>query len=301
MTWSGVAAGIPAFNTKGNVNMAASFEEFTPEHDFLICFDSDGTVMDTMAVKHIRCLGPALVEEWDLNAWEGPILQLWNQINLYQITRGINRFKALALALRAIHEAYTPIDGLPELEAWVSSGDALSGDALQRMTMKPCNSIFHKALHWTEIVNKKISELPLSDKKPFPGAVPGLEAASEFADIAVISTANRVALMEEWGEYGLLNFANVILAQDSGNKPHCIKALLDKGYQADHVLMVGDALGDLEAAKENHIYFYPMLCRHEKESWDELWDVGYTKFITSCYAHYEEARLKKFFQNLDAE
>lgn len=28
-------------------------------HPFLLCFDSDGTVMDTMGVKHERCFGPA--------------------------------------------------------------------------------------------------------------------------------------------------------------------------------------------------------------------------------------------------
>lgn len=42
--------------------MAASLDEFIPKHNYLICFDSDGTVMDTMTVKHNQCLCPALIE-----------------------------------------------------------------------------------------------------------------------------------------------------------------------------------------------------------------------------------------------
>ena len=73
--------------------------EFTPRHDFLICVDSDGCAVDTMDVKHKRCFGPCMVAEWGLQQWETPILERWNEINLYTMTRGINRFKGLAMAL----------------------------------------------------------------------------------------------------------------------------------------------------------------------------------------------------------
>lgn len=279
--------------------MLLPLREFVPQHDYLICFDSDGTVMDTMTVKHSQCLGPALIKEWRLENWEGPVLQLWYEINLYQITRGVNRFKALALALRAVNDAYTPINGLLEYEAWISSEAVLSGYSLKQLAADGHSDILSKALHWSETVNKKISTLSLESKKPFPGAAQGLEAASQFADIAVISTANRDALMEEWGEYALLDYANVILAQDSGGKAYCINELLRKGYAPDHVLMVGDAPGDLDAAKENGVCFYPMLCRHEEECWIKLRNEGYRKFTAAAYTAYEKDRLDAFFQNLN--
>ena len=53
------------------------------ETDFLVCVDSDGCAMDTMDIKHIRCFGPCMVKEWKLEAWEGQILDRWNEINLY--------------------------------------------------------------------------------------------------------------------------------------------------------------------------------------------------------------------------
>lgn len=281
--------------------MAASLDEFIPKHSYLICFDSDGTVMDTMTVKHNQCLCPALIEVWELNSWEKPVKQLWDDINLHKITRGVNRFKALALVLRAINDQYTPINGLSDLEAWVSSGTTLSGDALGPLAANSDSEMLKKAFHWAETVDQKIGLIPLADKRPFPGAAQGLKAASQFADIAVISTANRTALLEEWGKYDLLDYANVILAQDSGSKEHCISELLKKDYHKSHVLMVGDAPGDMNAAKQNKVYFYPMLCGHEEECWAELKDTGYGKLRSAVYEPYEASRVDAFFQNLNVK
>ena len=49
-----------------------NLEQFTRKKDFLICVDSDGCAMDTMDIKHFRCFGPCLVEEWNLKDWETP-------------------------------------------------------------------------------------------------------------------------------------------------------------------------------------------------------------------------------------
>ena len=106
------------------------FETFVRRHNYLVCVDSDGCAMDTMNCKHIHCFGPCMVTEWALDAWKEPILHRWNEINLYQMTRGINRFKGLAMALTEIHDQYTPIPGLDALQAWVETTKALSNDAL---------------------------------------------------------------------------------------------------------------------------------------------------------------------------
>ena len=82
--------------------MANDLDIFVPKHDFLICVDSDGCAMDTMDVKHYRCFGPCMVDEWGLEEWREPILRRWNDVNLYTMTRGVNRFKALAICLDEI-------------------------------------------------------------------------------------------------------------------------------------------------------------------------------------------------------
>ena len=55
--------------------MANDLDIFVPKHDFLICVDSDGCAMDTMDVKHYRCFGPCMVDEWGLEEWREPILR----------------------------------------------------------------------------------------------------------------------------------------------------------------------------------------------------------------------------------
>lgn len=64
--------------------------DYKKKKDFLVCVDSDGCAMDTMDIKHIRCFGPCMVDEWELGQWRDEILARWNEINLYTMTRGIN-------------------------------------------------------------------------------------------------------------------------------------------------------------------------------------------------------------------
>ena len=80
--------------------MGDVFENFQKKQEYLICIDSDGCAMDTMDIKHFKCFGPCMVKEWGLEPWKEALLKRWNEVNLYSMTRGINRFKALAIVLR---------------------------------------------------------------------------------------------------------------------------------------------------------------------------------------------------------
>ena len=76
------------------------FDSFERKHDFLVCVDSDGCVMDTMNCKHFHCFGPCMVTEWCLEEWKEEILDRWNVINLFSMTRGINRFQGFGYGSR---------------------------------------------------------------------------------------------------------------------------------------------------------------------------------------------------------
>lgn len=279
--------------------MAETLSCFKPTQNHLICVDSDGCAMDTMDIKHFRCFGPCMVKEWNLEPWAKPILQRWNQINLYTMTRGINRFKGLALALREINQRYTAIDGILDLEAWVDTAPELSNAALEQKIQSEKCPIFHKALRWSQAVNAAINALPEDTKKPFPGAAEGLAAAHEFADVAVVSSANREAVLEEWARWNLLDQVDVLCCQDSGSKAHCIAMLKEKGYSPDHILMVGDAPGDKAAAERNGVYYYPILVRHEAESWKEFRDTALEAFRTQ-YKAYGDKKAHAFLENLNS-
>lgn len=141
-----------------------TLQDFAKQRDFLVCVDSDGCAMDTMDVKHIRCFGPCLVREWGLEAWTEPILKRWNEINLYSMTRGINRFKALAEFLGETNAWYTPIEGVEELVAWIGSAPELSNAALAEAVKTARGPALAKALSWSKAVNAAIDALPESER-----------------------------------------------------------------------------------------------------------------------------------------
>lgn len=230
--------------------MKSPFDDFKKKKDYLICVDSDGCVMDTMDIKHIQCFGPRMVDEWHLDEWRGDILKRWNEINLYTMTRGINRFKGLAIALTEINGKYVAIQDIEQFSDWVSKAPELSNRAVEKMYKDTGIGIFNKALSWSISVNNSINALPQEKKKPFEGVAEGLRAAGRVADVAVVSSANRDAVEEEWELYHLLEHVDILLCQDAGSKAHCIEELRKKGYAPGHVLMVGDAPGDRQAAIE---------------------------------------------------
>ena len=273
-------------------------QHFTPAKAWLVCVDSDGCAMDTMDIKHFRCFGPCMVEEWNLQKWEKTILERWNEINLYSMTRGVNRFKGLAMALTEINRTYCPIEGVEELTEWVQSAPELSNRAVEQAAAIAKGPCLAKALAWSQKVNAAIDALPESEKNPFPGAAEGLEAAHAVADVAVVSSANREAVEEEWARCGLLDKVDVVCCQDTGSKADCIAALLGKGYAHDHVVMVGDAPGAKTAAEKNGVWFYPILVRHEAESWRELASEGLERFRQDDFAPYAETKGQQFEQNL---
>lgn len=261
-----------------------TLQEFTKRKDYLICVDSDGCAMDTMDVKHKRCFGPCMVEEWGLQPWAEPILARWDAVNLYTMTRGINRFKGLAIVLREVDARYTRIDGLDEFTDWAERAAELSNTALAEAARTAQGPCLAKALHWSQTLNAAIDALPESEKKPFAGVAEGLAAAHAVADVAVVSSANREAVEEEWARCGLLDSVDVLCCQDSGSKAACIAALLAKGYAADHILMVGDAPGDRDAARKNGVLFYPILVRHEADSWASFPGTVLPAFLNGSYA-----------------
>ncbi|MDO4321312.1 MAG: HAD hydrolase-like protein [Lachnospiraceae bacterium] len=282
--------------------MASVFDRFEKNKEYLICVDSDGCAMDTMNSKHIKCFGPCMVEEWGLKEWEEAILARWNDINLYTMTRGINRFQGLLKALKEIDGQYVPIEGLDDLEQWVENTPELSNGSLKKEIERTGSAVLKKALRWSEAVNTSIQMLDEKDKQPFAGVKEALSHAHRFADIAIVSSANLQAVMEEWDVHGLLEHTDIVLAQDAGSKAYCIGELLKKGYEKDKVLMTGDAPGDYKAAQSNGVFYYPILVRHEAESWAEFKETAVSRLSGGSYeGAYQQEKVDAFLRNLGAE
>lgn len=261
----------------------------------LVCIDSDGCAMDTMTIKHLKCFGPCMVEEWGLEEYKQPILDKWNDINLYTKTRGINRFKGLVKILEFVNENYREIDDIKTLRDWTIETPALSENALRERIAKGSALILEKALSWSIKTNLAIDALLPEEKKAFKYVRESILKAKENCDIAIVSSANRKAMEEEWNREGLMPYISHCLAQDSGTKEICLKKLKELGYES--ILMVGDALGDLEAARNAGVLFYPILCRSEEESWQEFYNDVVEEFLNDEYQ--QDKYIDGFIANLE--
>ena len=278
-----------------------TINEFVKRKDFLICVDSDGCAMDTMDIKHKKCFGPCLIKEWGLEKWEKEVLERWNEINLYSVSRGINRFKGLAIILSEVNDKIIGIDGLQDLLAWVNSTKETSNASVKREIERTGSQCLKKALNWSLALNRAIDGLSDGDKKPFEGVKETLEKMHTFADVAIVSSANNSAVVEEWTKYGLINSVDVIMTQEDGSKAHCIAAMKEKGYKEGKVLMVGDADGDCKAAEANGVYFYPILVKHEPDSWKRLKIEALGLFADGRLdGEYRQRLIDEFYKNFGA-
>ena len=280
--------------------MAMELENFKRKKEFLVCIDSDGCAIDSMNIKHINCFGPRMIDEWNLYQWSGEILESWNRVNLFSMTRGINRFKGLLMALREIDEKYIRVEDLSSFAAWVETTNELSNNSLSRaIEEKPDSICLKKALAWSNAVNESIKKLPEEEVLPFGMVKEALIFAHEMADIAIVSSANLGAIMDEWERHRLLPHVDLVLAQNAGTKAYCIQALLKKGYDPNKVVMCGDAPGDMDAAKVNGVFYYPIKVGFEKESWMEFIDVGFGKLLDGSYSgEYQSQKIDEFINNL---
>ncbi|MDO5375055.1 MAG: HAD family hydrolase [Staphylococcus rostri] len=277
--------------------MNTSLNAFKPKYQHLICVDSDGCGMDTMTIKHEQAFGPAIIDIWpNLAPYREQILQRWNAFNLYEITRGINRFKGLNKMLSELHESGITVDGYEDIKHWVETTPIFSNPELMRAIFKnPNKQGLKHMLAWSNKVNERINALP--SLGPFPNVNTALAYAYKFADIAIVSSANLSAVDEEWTSHGLSKYVTGMFAQEAGTKEHCINTLKSH-YPQGQVLMIGDAKGDLDAAAHNDVYFYPILAGHEASSWLSFKNVYADHFRLNQFdASMQEQLTEQFYNN----
>ena len=281
--------------------MKREFREYQKIKDYLICVDSDGSAMNTMEIKHVSCFGPCLVEEWGLQAYEKQILWLWNVVNLYSINRGVNRFVGLQLVLEYIDKNITPIEELDVLGHWVETTPELSNAALIRYLEDDYSHILPKVLRWSQSVSQRISMIPVDSRRPYDGVAEALLAAHEDSDIVVVSSANPDAMYEEWELHGLAYFVNLILNQNIGSKEFCVSELIKRGYDPEKVIMIGDAMEDLDVAKTCGVCFYPIILYKEAASWQRFEMEALERFYDGTYVgEYQDKLIDDFVQALSA-
>jgi phosphoglycolate phosphatase-like HAD superfamily hydrolase len=233
---------------------------------------------------------------WDLQAVSKYARDAAEFVNLYSKWRGINRFPALLMTFDLLAERHevqkrrVKIPSVPNLREWVKKETKLANPALEAAVTSTRHSDLVQALAWSKAVNESV-EKTVRGVPPFPFVRESLQKLAELADIIVVSATPGEALKREWEEHGIAQFARAICGQEVGTKKQMLGWVTADRYAPNHVLMIGDAPGDLDAARANSALFYPINPGDEDSSWERFCKVAFDTFTHGDYAGEYEAKL----------
>lgn len=279
-------------------------KEFKKENDFLIGIDSDGCAFDTMEIKHKECFIPNIINEWGLQAVSKYAREAAEFVNLYSRWRGINRFPALLMVFDLLDDrdevkkrGFTS-PKVDSLRRWVETESKLGNPALEAAVAAGGDEILRRTLKWSNAVNETVEKI-VRGVPPYPYAGKSFEKITGFADVIVVSATPGEALVREWEEHDIAKFVKVIAGQEMGKKEEHLKFAKQGRYEDEKVLMVGDASGDMKAAKANNVLFYPIIPGQEDESWQRFHDEAFDRFIKGEYkGSYEDGLINQFLSFL---
>jgi phosphoglycolate phosphatase-like HAD superfamily hydrolase len=275
--------------------------------EFFIGFDSDGCVFDTMEIKHKECFCPNYIKFFELQPVSKYARDIWDFVNLYSKSRGCNRFIALIEGFRLLDERKEVqrrnfhVKDISPLKEWVKKETMLGNPALEKYAAEVKDPFIDLTLKWSKEVNRTIGEM-VYGIAPFPFVQECLAQIMGKADAIVVSQTPVEALEREWEENNIDSFVNFIAGQEYGTKTEHIKYAAGGKYPGNKILMVGDAPGDLKAAKSNGALFFPINPGKEEESWERLSKEGLKRFFKGDFnGSYQDELLFEFDKYLPDE
>lgn len=274
--------------------------ELQPTREFFIGIDSDGCVFDSMEPKQKEFFCPNVIRFFGLLPVSKIARETWEFVNLYSQTRGINRFLALIDCFKLLQERpevkerNISIPDMASLIEWTEKETKLGNPVLESYASTVNNPQIDLVLKWSKTVNKEIGEW-IKGLVPFPNFKESLEKLVRKADAIVVSQTPVEALRREWEENDIAKYVRAIAGQEYGTKAEHLTLAAKNKYPDDKILMIGDAPGDLKAAKTNGVLFFPVNPGYEEKSWDRFSKEALNKFFTGTYeGEYENSLIEEF-------
>jgi phosphoglycolate phosphatase-like HAD superfamily hydrolase len=282
------------------MNPHEQLTKLIPQKEFFIGIDSDGCAFDTMEIKQKECFCPNFIKYFKMQPVSKYARETWEFVNLYSTTRGCNRFIAVNETLRLLAERpeikarnFTVPSPAPLIE-WTKKETRLGNPALKIYAAEANDPFITQTLEWSLKVNEDIANLVFGIT-PFPFVKECLEKMKSNADIMVVSQTPYEALKREWEENKIDHFLRFIAGQEHGTKGEHLKYAAKGKYPDDKILMIGDANGDLKAARSNGVLFFPVNPGKEEASWERLYNEGMERFFAGTYkGAYEDALIREF-------
>ncbi len=254
------------------------------EHDYAVCIDTDGCVLDNMWAKQLIVFHPHFMDMNGLREVEMFFRIHCEHHNLWGTTRGCDRYVAVQLTLQSLLEDPDAADVLPRehvedlLESitgyvgWIDASEGTKGFGIPTLTEyhdeHGLDYSITRLLAWSEAVDRTFQFVTLGMPE-FAGVREVLEYLSARADLMVVSGTPYSDLGEWWTRTGLVEYIQAIAGKEMGKKTEHIGMLKEAGgYEDDNIIMIGDGGGDLKAARANHALFYPTPAGKELEAWE---------------------------------
>lgn len=272
-----------------------------PRHGFFIGIDSDGCVFDTMELKQKECFIPLIVKIFGLQSVSKYVRECGEFVNLYSRWRGLNRYPALLKTLEMaaerpqVRKRGAAFPDLAPLRDWIAEETRLGMPALRQKAAQDAAGLLRRVLEWSEAVDAAVKEM-VQGVGPFPGVREVLDKAGQQADLIVVSQTPTEALTREWSEHGVKDKVRLIAGQELGTKAEHLEMAAAGKYAAGRMLVVGDAPGDLAAARKAGALFFPVMPGQEEDSWDRLLNEALDRFFAEQYAGDYEKNLAEAFE-----
>ncbi len=278
-------------------------EKHVPIKKYFVGIDSDGTVFNSMELKHKDCFIGCLIRSFGLAAIAHEVHLVWNYVNIFSNTRGTNRFKALLLTfdylnkMKRIKELKIYIPKLNPIKNWLSLNKILSNEALKQMISELPQSERAEIItvyNWSKEVNNSVKKT-VFNLPPMEGALNGINFLKPYADIVVISNTPIRTLNREWSENNITSDVLYIGGQETGSKTEMLSAVAKNKYKDQNILIIGDAPGDLSAARNIDALFFPIFPKNEEKSWETFNEIGLEYFLNGTYyGKFQNQQIKKF-------
>jgi phosphoglycolate phosphatase-like HAD superfamily hydrolase len=257
-----------------------------------------------MELKQKECFIPSTIRVWGLQPVSKYARETAEWVNLYSRWRGANRWPALVKVFELLAErSEVQVRGVQVPEAKALKEFIASGFSPSEAGLKAYIASGHgeeelwRGLEWTRAIDSLVAAT-VRNVPPFPFVRQSLQKLQGKADLMVVSTTASDALTREWGEHGLAQYMSLIAGQDKGTKKQHLEFTAKGKYNDDRILMIGDALGDCEAAHAVNALFYPIIPGSEEHSWLRFHDEASEKFLNGTYAGAYEAGLIAEFEKL---
>ncbi len=284
---------------------AKPLKDFQPKHEFFVGIDSDGCAFDSMGIKQRECFCPWMIAYFGLQPVAYAARQCKEFADLFSKTRGANRHKTIKRILTELLPSHPMVKArgfevpqFPHYFKWIDDPNSLlSNDGLKQAIDAADGEAARQleyVLEWSEQVNRAVKDI-VKDVPPFPQVPKVLQKIQPQADVIVVSATPGEALVREWEEHDIAKYVEIIAGQEMGKKAQHLEYATKGRYKENHVLMIGDAPGDMKAAKANNALFYPVNPGDEEKSWQRFYDEAFDKFINGQYAgEYEQKVIDDF-------